>query len=709
MPKGKGTVNDKKDFEKLVETWDEGENHSQRIDDLFSYFNGTNYKNPQDSFFVKETRTNCNIINQIVEAKHSATLDAQFTASVVPEIYSFSDIQSIKDLQAVADILDKGVKQVLAKNKADDIKERVLRWGFIKFGNSQVSWDVKQNKICIEALDPRNVRWNKGAKVKKNLTWIGYSLDIDVAVAKCNYARLPDGSFDVELCQKLDEASGEKTEPSKQGNNTIGNYTVNGDNPSAGLAYIQDSVHKGTGKNISIVVMFMFDGSMEAPEKKDSPEDTADKQDLQMKHPNGRMVTFVPDKSKQIMLEDKPAPEAFKSLGNIDFFNTTDFESLDNGNEVEMLVPIQERINGTYRKLRSTVGGNIDAVLFDDRHRGIVDDSALVNFPVQFIEGLGDFQPPVVHNGMIDQAMKLHELIESYKQEAYETARINRAWLSGANQDNVKSGDHADALNESAMSAIRSIQRNFKDYYINVCEKIVALIIENYSSEQLIDLAVGIDNKQFAQFDSQFDENNEEIKIIKIIDEKGQIVNQIKLDKSWQFRVDVTSGTEIPRSRRENADLTDIVIASPIMQSGNIDLIDMYLTAKDFPNRRAVVELLRKQQEEAKANPVPILEQLSKNPESMKAWADLFKALTGFSEAQGALLKKAGLSGTTDTITSAPAQTITAKSSADKIAIIAPQQISGDQTQAKFGHEQATGLEVLQHTGLKKEEPLSVI
>ncbi len=703
-------MNDKKTsefFDKLCEMWEKGESHKEELDNYYGYLDGSNFKNPADSFFNKEKRTNCNMVQQICESKLSAVLDAQFTASVVPEIYAFTDMTEIQNLQAVADVLNTAMKNVLAKNSIDSLKESVGRWGFVKFGASQVSWSNKENDgmgdIVINSIDPRNLKWAKGGKNIKKLPWIGYAEDLDISIAKRDYARNPDGSFDVEFCEKLDEAAGEKTTTTPKDNNrAMGSYLVNGDNPSAGLAFVKETSSKGMGKSVTIVVMFIFDGSMEAPEQNDSSEMELEKQDMRYKYPNGRIITFIPDKEKKIILDDKAAPEAFKSIGNIDIFNTREFGNLAEGGEVEALAPIQERINGCYRKLRTLVGGDISAVLFDEKMRGLVDDSALVNLPVQFIESLGGFDPPVLDNGMIAKAIQLKELIEGYKQEARETGHVNAQWMNGEQQKGINSGDQVDSLNESAMASIRPIQRNFKDYFVSVCEKVVSLIVENYSSQRLIEIATGINQKEYAMFDSQTDEDGKEKRSIKFINDAGQIVKEIQMSEDWKFKVEVSSGTEIPRSRRENSRLVDEVAASPIMQSGNMPMIEMYLTAKDFPNRRALIDIMKKQQEQAAKNPTPIKKQLLSNPQLLTAVGAFFKDLTGFPNAQGAILKEIGYDGTTGTITSLPASEVTSKSSAKDLAIIAPSQISEHLPQAQFGHQQATDLEVIQH---KEEKP----
>ena len=697
-------------FEKIVKMWEEGESRKEVLSEYLGYLDGSNFKNPADSFFNKENRANCNIVQQIVESKLGATLDAQFTASVVPEIYTFTDMAEVKDLQAVADVLNTALNQVLVKNNIDTLKENVARWGFVKFGASQVSWSNKENDwrgdIIVNAIDPRNLKWSKGGKNIKKLSWIGYSDELDVAIAKRDYARNDDGSFDIEFCAKLDEASGEKTAVTQSENNkAIGSYQVNGDNPSAGLAFVKETSSKGMGKSVIVVVMFIFDGTMEAPEENDNTDIESEKQDMRFKYPNGRIVTFIPQKDKKIILEDKPAPETFKSLGNIDIFNTRECGNLDDGGEIEVLAPIQERINGSYRKLRTLVGGDISAVLFDEKMRGVVSDDSLVNFPVQFIEALGSFTPPVLDNGMIAKAIQLKELIDGYKQEAREAARINAQWMTGEQQKGINSGDQVDSLNESAMSSIRSIQRNFKDYFISVCEKVISLIVENYSSQRLVEIATGLSQKEYAMFDSQTDDDGKEQRSIKFINDAGQIVKEIKLNPEWKFKSVVDSGTEIPRSRRENARLVDEVAAAPIMQSGNIPMIEMYLTAKDFPNRHALINMMEKQQEQAVENApqgIKLLQQASSKPDILKAWGEFIKDLAGYPNAQGQLLKLLGLDGTTGTITSLPASEVTSKSSVKDIAIVAPAQISQHPVQANYGHSQATDLEILQH---KPEAP----
>ena len=691
------TQADKDFFDKICKTWDEGESQKDVIDDYYKWWDGSNFKSQGNK---ESKRTPKNMIKQIVESKLSDTLDAQFTASVVPSIFSFSDLQNIQDLQDIADVLDKGLKQVLLKTKDDEKKEHVARWGFIKFGASQVGWDNDEQEITDDVIDPRNLKWTKGAKSVSELTWIGYLKDLNVSQAKQKYGRNAMGGYDLEFCQKLDEAAGERVEKvSGAENKGVGAYQVNsgGDyTASAGLAYIKDSSKKGTDKTIPIVVMFCYDGTLEVPEEDDTEEEQTEKSDMSMKYPNGRLLVFVPDKSKQIMLDDRPAPEAFKSLGNIDIFNTINFDSFYKGGEVEDLIPIQERINGTSRKKRNCVGGSINTVLFDEKHRGIVEDSSFVNEPVKFIEGLGDFQPPVLNNGMIEESVKLTEVINGYAQDMREQGRINAAFMTGENQDEVKSGEHADSLNESAMKSIRSIQRSFTNYYISKCEKIVALIIENYSIGRLIELATGVGQKKYAVFDE-----TDSQKSIKFLDEVGKIIKEIKIDPSWKWKVEVTDGTKIPRSRRENARLVDEVAANPIMQSGNIPMIEMYLKFKDFPNWRAVVDLLKEQQKQAQANPVPMLKQLTSNPALLQAAGAFFKDLTGYPNAQGQLLKMLGLDGTAGDLSSLPASEITSKSQAKDIAIIAPQQVSQDKEQALFGHAQATDLEILQH----KEKP----
>ena len=686
-------------FERVFKLWTNGESKSTQIDKLFNYWNGYSLSNPTSKDGQRQPKTNCNIVNEIVEAKLTAMFDAQFTASVVPEVYSFADMGQIKNLQAVADVIDKALKDVLNKNRIDTLKEHVARWGFISFGASQVYWNTinDDGEIKLSVIDPRNLRWNRGAKNPEDLTFVAYSTQVDINILKKNYARMPDGSYDIELCKQMDKAAKNPVPETKSDNKKgVGAWQVDQATSQAGLGYIKETVARQPGQVADVVVMFLFDNTLSVPENTDTEEDIAEKQEIQAQFPNGRIITFLPDNGKKIILEDKPAPKAFKNLGNIDFFNTIAFEGFDKGGEVENLVPVQDRINGAYKKLRGVLGGHINTVILEEKYRGLVADDSFVNYPLVFLEGISTgYQPTQINNNGIAEAVQVRQLIEAYKQEAYEIARVNRAWVTGENQQNVQSGEHADALIESAMQSIRSIQRNFKDYFVSVCEKIVALIIENYTPQQLIEISTGLTAKQYAMIDTVADEQGNEHKNIKFIDEVGNIVNEIKFDPEIALRVEVTSGTEIPRSRRESANLIDRVIASPVMQSGDIDMIDMYLTAQDFPNRRAIVDMLRQKQAQKAQNPQPILQQLMANPALLTAWGNLFKDLSGYPSAQGQLLRAAGLDGTAGTIASLPASEVTAKSQAKDIALIAPSQISENQDQANFGHQQSTELEVI--------------
>ena len=47
-------MNDKKTsefFDKLCEMWEKGESHKEELDNYYGYLDGSNFKNPADSFF----------------------------------------------------------------------------------------------------------------------------------------------------------------------------------------------------------------------------------------------------------------------------------------------------------------------------------------------------------------------------------------------------------------------------------------------------------------------------------------------------------------------------------------------------------------------------------------------------------------------------------------------------------------------------------
>ena len=647
-----------------------------------------------------QKKTNCNIIRPIVETKTTAVLDAQFITEIVPDISSFYDIEEIKQARDIASILNDCVKDVHKKNNLDKIAEKVARMGrLVGFGACQTTFDKSSNlagEIKINYIEPESLFWLDNVM-------IGYEEELSPFEAKNKYARDNNGAFMQDLCKEIDAiADIEIGKEYRQQTNEVINY-VNESNNTGGRAFVEAG-SKGiqAGKKVKLLVMYLLDDSVYAPEEKDSQEMAGDKEEYQRAFPYGRLVVFSPNEKKKLILRDEPLEQCFKSLGNIDIFNAINYDKRKESiSDIDDLTTIQDRINGAFVKYRSKFQNDFDTMLVDDDFG--VEDNALVNAPITRVR---DFQkyakvPEVISNNGIEKAGHVLEVINTHKQNAMQAARVNETMLWGQRQQGTTSGDQVEALQESPMAEIRQVQGNLKDWLVSVYDKVLNFIMLYYSESRMLELTTGIDNAKFAKIGV----NEQQERTIELYDEALQSIKTLKFDKNWKYKVSVVAGTEIPRSRKEQANLSDKIIQSGILNVKDIDLIELYMQMNDIPQGKAIVNLMRKKQKQASENPQKPIDVLSANPELMKAAATFIKAVgdSGFSEAVGQILQKLDLSNRTNDLTNVPVDKITAKSQAEDIAKIVPQQISSNPEQIIFGHHQANEIEDRRNTQKQKQ------
>ena len=192
---------------------------------------------------------------------------------------------------------------------------------------------------------------------------------------------------------------------------------------------------------------------------------------------------------------------------------------------------------------------------------------------------------------------KILDAIDKLKASAYEKAGINQTMLSGYRQTGTTSADQVDALQESPMVRIRRQQRNFNNYKVERAKKILMFIMQNYTDQRFIQLSAGVDGAKIAQVKSTPD-GQKSIEFLQEVEGVVKSIKTIAFNNKWQYKVECTAGTGVPRSRKDMGHLIDEIMKSPVMASGDLDKIDLYLTAKDFPQRRAYMSLLRTQQEQ---------------------------------------------------------------------------------------------------------------
>lgn len=685
---------------KLVSNlWKNGTSWTEKYKKFYNYYDGKLNQN----YFGGEEKTSNNIIDEIIETKVTATLDAPFTVQVVPSISPLKDLTEIKKHQIVADIFNEELHHILKDNNFDELKEQIVRFGEI-MGFSAIQTYIceeeDREEIKLEYIPPENIRWDKSAKKIKDLSFIAYKQCLVPNVVKEKYCKNEDGSYNEELCKLIDSITTSQSQEGSQSPKGNGRVVAYQTQNSGGLAYntgATDGIQ--AGKVVELVVMYLIDTSVYSPNENDNIKTQNLKKESVYRYPYGRMITFALSEKDSLILDDKPAPKGFMNLANIDIFNPMQLNRIEGKSEVEDLIPIQNRINGTLAKQSFLVSQNVNSIVAPDGIMDIEDDEVVSQTIIKVNKLNPDGSNPLftIKNQMIDEAVKLEAIIQRYERQAYKKAKLNETMINGVRQIGTTSAEQVESLNESPMASIRMIQKNLKNFIVDVGNKIVKLIQEFYTEERYIEISTGLNVNQMTVKYAQLGMNQDGQQTIALYDEAMNLAQEIVLNSDWQYKIEVVAGVEIPRSRKELSYLMEKIFTSGMLNTNqDIDLLELYLRSLDIPNYRAVIQLLRQKQQAQASQDVPIdLKSIFLNPNLSKAFADIVKSLEGFSKAKGQILNSLGLDASPDTFNSAPVQTITSKSSATDIATIIPSKVSENPQQQIEGEENAVADKLL--------------
>ena len=684
---------DKALYKLVSNLWKNGTSWTEKYKKFYNYYDGKLNQN----YFGGEEKTSNNIIDEIVETKVTATLDAPFTVQVVPSISPLKDLTEIKNHQIVADIFNEELHHILKDNNFDELKEQVVRFGEIMGFSALQTYICEEDdreQIKLEYIPPENIRWDKSAKKIKDLSFIAYKQCLVPNVVKEKYCKNDDGTYNEELCKLVDSITTSPNEEGAKGGKGNGRVIAYQTENSSGLAYntgATDGIQ--AGKVVELVVMYLIDTSVYSPNENDNIKTQNLKKESVYRYPYGRMITFALSEKDSLILDDKPAPKGFMNLANIDIFNPMQLNRIEGKSEVEDLIPIQNRINGTLAKQSFLVSQNVNSIVAPDGIMDIEDDEVVSQTIIKVNKLNPDGSNPLftIKNQMIDEAVKLEAIIERYERQAYKKAKLNETMINGVRQIGTTSAEQVESLNESPMASIRMIQKNLKNFIVDVGNKIVKLIQEFYTEDRYIEISTGLNVNQMTVKYAQLGMNQDGQQTIALYDEAMNLAQEIVLNSDWQYKIEVVAGVEIPRSRKELSYLMEKIFTSGMLNTNqDIDLLELYLRSLDIPNYRAVIQLLRQKQQAQASQDVPIdLKSIFLNPNLSKAFADIIKSLEGFSKAKGQILNSLGLDASPDTFNSAPVQTITSKSSATDIATIIPSKVSENPIQQAEGEENA--------------------
>jgi hypothetical protein len=526
-----------------------------------------------------------NVIQGIVDTKKTLIADNDMVTEVAPAITRFSDFAQLQTAQDVADILDAGLKHVHKVNNYEIIEEDTIFDALVAgCGINEVLWDDDLGygigDVRINCIDPLKFFPDPSAKRIEDCNYIFVEESYSPITIKNKY---PDKADKINVSSKKEGAT---SEPGK----IFGKHvTENSGTKRLQYSFENPEDVEKNAENIVVWKCYLKDDSVFTAEMLDAKTESEQEKIGQLRYPGGRVIIFV-EGATDYVLEDKAIDYGFEGFP-IDVFVPGNTKDLWGKGESENLFEIQDRINRAYAKKQSLIGSFL-SILFMDSKSGLHPNQLINEKGVAVIDNLQRNTPTVVTNNTLSELEVILKASEMYKADAREIGRVNEHMISGERQKGVNSGDMVEDLNESPLTAIRAIQKKYKEFRINQSKKIIKLMQKFYNVERYIRMSEG----KFAGI------SNGNIQVMKEAEKnRYEVLYTISSDLTvCDYEVDIVAGAEMPRSRTGKANLTSRLYEQGILGQGS-DAIDEYLTALDYPNRRNVIERL-KQQEEQSAN-----------------------------------------------------------------------------------------------------------
>lgn len=582
-----------------------------------------------DSATNANLQNNCNIIKGIIETKVGLTIDANITTSVLGKPSSFSDLQTLKSIEDVGDILNEILGHINRTNKIDSLTPKFVR-DCEKYGSgfAKVSWDETLDNgvgdVSIQCISPMNFFPDPSSKTIQDCNFIFIKNSFSPLTLKKKY---PDRVKDIDKLIKDSSKDNDENIPSsaKSGNNIT---TVNSGNFTQQYYVSQTGGVENIDKSIDVWEAYLKDDTIFYPNSDDSPEDVNSKIEIGFKYPNGRVIIFAGD---GIIFEDKPIDYPF----GFPFEKLTVIESdtIWGQGDIQDLINIQDRINLAYSRVRMLIAKYVSIVLAD-AGSGITTDNELINqFFVMVEPGVlsSGREPRILTNNTLSQINELINYIATLKADAKQIARVNDMMIAGERPTGVNSGQMVQDLNESPMTSIREIQRQLFQFMINISNKCITLAQLYYKRDRVIRLA---DGKNFIGIVNNGD-NQTLVKVSSPDKDLQQEVTAIQGDLSISdYECQIVAGSEMPRNRTSQASvIMQLAGQGYFGPPDSIEAKKIVFSALDLPGWRAYIQQLETEKDKAMSAPPP--------PPPVQNISTAFKDLP--SDAQLKLLELNGL------------------------------------------------------------------
>lgn len=518
--------------------------------------------------FSKKCETQLNITKGIIDTKDSFILDNEIVSSVTPKSKSFANINQVGVLDDVASILNDCNRHILTKNNFDNFKKDIINnYNVCGLGVCETYWEQEKDDelgdVKLVSVDPLNYFPDTSAKKVQDCNYIFIKEVYSSITLKKLYPQFID---------EIDKAKKETSKEDKAENKADSAIVTVGDQYNTTQMYTDGAAPNNKvsqAGNVIVWKCYLKDDSTFIADD--------DSQELIFEYPNGRMIKFI-EGADDYVLEDKP----------IDYPFGFPIDIIKGQSTVKYITDIQDRINKAFTKIRYLVGGLLSflAVTPDSG----LSEQDIINQLVVEVDQLN--QMDVITSNTAESIKYMVEYIKFLKEQAYEITRVNPALISGQKEQGVDSGKMVEALNDSPMTAIREVQKLFKNFIITQGNKNITLIQLYYTVPRIVRLSGG----DLAYiYPGQQQENQQPTQpIIKIYKQNAQkqyeALKEINADLSiGEYEVEVIAGTELPRSRSEKAKLM-LQLADmgkiPSTPTGTEILLD----ALDIPDKTAILE-----------------------------------------------------------------------------------------------------------------------
>ena len=228
-----------------------------------------------------------NIIKGIVDTKTTLVLDFDAVSSVVAKNKSFANIDQVKLMSSIADILNDCNAHILKENDIDSIKSSVIQNAIIcGLGVSETSWkqsdDSELGDVQILSVDPLNYFPDTTAKKVEDCNYIFKKEVVSSITLKKDY---PQFIEQIEKAKAADEGEKKDKLPSIGAINTVSTDINTTQIYADGRSPEKGSV--SASRNIVVWNAYLKDDSTFYDSK-----DT-EKQALMLQYPYGRYIRWV--------------------------------------------------------------------------------------------------------------------------------------------------------------------------------------------------------------------------------------------------------------------------------------------------------------------------------------------------------------------------------------------------------------------------------